>query len=478
MKVFCVDVEPNTGLDIEVFLNHGGVMDDTITTVKRGKRSFSDAQKKARSQFLDDFGAILRCSTEQIRKMSKQMLQDWAIVLGLPTSGNKAELTHLICEWCSEHRYDAQKLAGSNLTMKPLIEGWLVGSKSLDFVPTGKGNKVAFNYLFNSGMIEQLGRAVVCSISRSHGYVAGKEACIQLRNKGFHEEIWQDIVQELSAETWGIICGGCLELRSGIPEFTNGAFGRLFGAVYRTLSSYKWADSSKALPSFVSFWTKDEDGNETWNEEIIKVTSRNAVSTLSQVASLESFEGLSWMQDYKKFLKASLSESMFEKVWAVVMLRAQGMTQEQISSYTGQSWNTVHRLVLRAQTLATAFDKDMTVARSNDSKEYGCVSGPACYEHGHCYQWTGTMTTCYEDENKVSLIPVEKTVDAKTGSSMKIENETALSRDSVMWETSAYKGQVKATVHRIPCTNGDILVMVDGVHTLTIKADGRKIKMH
>ena len=310
------------------------------------------------------FDIASKYSFDDLMKLKKNQLVLICEDLQTTKTGNKADLAKRILQVSDSKKYFApnETLVGS-LTVYPTLFGYICNDDLIDndFV----SEYVARNYY------EVPAISIVKSVARSEGYIAGKEACIQIVENHFQEEIFQDICQGIQEEIQRLVKGYMVEIKDGQVHFLKDTFGRLYGAMYRVLSEYKNPSVTRRKETVVSVYV-DKEGNKT-DEMIVALNRQNAVSTLAKVSNIDDLINNQSLVEFIRFMKRS-DASHFDTCFLVLSGRLQGLTFEEIALKYGFSKRTALRYMDRIRMIYHEFDSEMvTVHHTASNDDIGCT---------------------------------------------------------------------------------------------------------
>lgn len=305
---------------------------------------------------------------KKLAKLNCKELREVCARLGISISGKKEELISKICEYAKtikSQKADAiEKLDSFRFSAMPiLIDGNIEYQTGNDLVSWKDIADYIAKYHY-----EDIPKGIVKSIAISDGFVAGKEACIQIVNNHYQEEIFSDISQGIMVSICEIVKVGGLYINNGHVGFY-GTFPKLYKAVYRTLVNFRNPSVTRQHENLA---TIVENDGEKITDYIVALNAKNAVTTLAKTANIDDIINNETLKQFIRFMKVN-DESHFDKCFQVLCGRLQGLSFDEIGKKYGFSKRTAERTMSHIKMVYKLFDKDMVTLHNSTSETDGCT---------------------------------------------------------------------------------------------------------
>lgn len=347
-----------------------GLKKENMEMKKRDNREKAIKEEK---EMLNHIGSDLmtRISLSDEKTLSKLTcceLKEVCAGLGLTKTGKKEDIISKILEHgktVREQKADiTDRLDSFRFSAFPiLIDGNIEYQTGNDLISWKEVSAYVAKYHY-----DDISKGIVKSIAISDRYIAGKEACIQIVNNHYTEEIFNDIQQEIMLTVCQLAENGGLYINEGNVGFY-GTFAKLYKAVYRTLVNFRNPSVTRQHENLA---TIVENDGEKITDYIIALNGKNAVTTLAKTANIDDIINNQTLKEFIRFMKVNDS-SHFDKCFQVLCGRLQGTSFDEIGKKYGFSKRTAERTMNHIKMIYKLFDREMVTLHNSASEAEGCT---------------------------------------------------------------------------------------------------------
>lgn len=362
---------------------HAGTMISIPENLKKDnqEKKVSDAEisekKKEKAIIMDYFYQKAKKGKDELMKMTGKQIYIIANEIGCKKTGKKAVVVKAILSKVDELEKDGYHISDiltkKGLSVYPTIHGFVVSGNDSDLLSYDEGIAFIDKYVFDSDIHEVLSRSIVKNVAMKEKGFNGKDSCLQIVNSYYQEEIFNDIIQEVSYTIASLIRNGLIQIEDNKVIFMKNSFGKLYKAMFSVLESYKTnKETTKGLSVICSndSGTKNESGETIFTETIVDAN----VTTLASICNIDDLVNNETVVSFIRFMKRTDAKH-FDKCFKVFSGRLQGFTFKEIAIRYGFSETTAKNYFAIVKMLYSDFmdGKPDIVAYPSNNDSIGCT---------------------------------------------------------------------------------------------------------